>query len=472
LLCTEGRAVGVTAGGGFGRIDRETGAIFNICDLPNWLFRHGSWGSRDVILLGQGDGTEIVRVPASGGEPQVLLVRDRAHNEDRVHWPWFLPDGDRFLYTARLADGEGELRLGQLDGSSRPIMRLSSNAQWVAPDIVVFARDGALLGQRVDLNAARPLGGVFSIAQHVEYYPTTSRAMFSTSRDGAIAYHPGGELKQLVWSDRSGREVATLGAPADYYDTSGQLSSDDTSLLVARRRPDLGTQDIWRLDLTRGNEEQITSGRGSELAPIWMPGGRGLLFSSDSGGHVPHLFYKDLATGAEEALLPPGVQQHPMGVFPETGAIVYVQANSTPSGFGMFVLPRNPPGSPAVLRSSPLSVPAVRLRPDGQAMAYIALVSGARDQILVAKGVTGPPRWSRDGREVYFVDGDDTIKSVTVRTARKLEVGNAQPLFAVKRRTFLLDVARDGRLLLLVPRVLIANSPVVVSTNPLASARP
>jgi hypothetical protein len=73
---------------------------------------------------------------------------------------------------------------------------------------------------------------------------------------------------------------------------------------------------------------------------------------------------------------------------------------------------------------------------------------------------------------VYFVDGDDTIKSVTVRTARKLEVGNAQPLFAVKRRTFLLDVARDGRLLLLVPRVLIANSPVVVSTNPLASARP
>ena len=98
-----------------------------------------------------------------------------------MHWPWFLPDGKRFLYTARLDDGEGEVRLAQLstdrEGNARPIQReegtrtlmsASSNAQWVEPDVVVFVREGVLMGQRVDVEAARPLAEPFPIAERVE----------------------------------------------------------------------------------------------------------------------------------------------------------------------------------------------------------------------------------------------------------------------------------------------------------------
>ena len=91
-------------------------------------------------------------------------------------WPWFLPEpnGNRFLYTVRLDVGKGEVRLAQLaalddpDGTLRPVqfdpttlINASSNAQWVAPDVVVFVREGLLLGQRVNLEEARSVADPF-----------------------------------------------------------------------------------------------------------------------------------------------------------------------------------------------------------------------------------------------------------------------------------------------------------------------
>ena len=52
------------------------------------------------------------------GTPEPIVRVNQAKGEVRVHWPWFLPDGKRFLYTVRLADGEGELRIGDLGGGS------------------------------------------------------------------------------------------------------------------------------------------------------------------------------------------------------------------------------------------------------------------------------------------------------------------------------------------------------------------
>ena len=95
-------------------------------------------------------------------------------------------------------------------------MSASSNAQWVDPDVVVFAREGVLMGQRVDVEAARPLAEPFPIAERVEYFFTTSRAMFSASRTGSVAYHSGQDIGQLVWADRNGNEVGTIGSPSDY----------------------------------------------------------------------------------------------------------------------------------------------------------------------------------------------------------------------------------------------------------------
>ena len=91
------------------RIDLRTGTQTLLCERLQGA-SHGTWG-RDVILLGDYNGETLYSVPAAGGTPSVALTRNQSNREARVGWPFFLRDGKRFLYTARLDDGEGELRL-------------------------------------------------------------------------------------------------------------------------------------------------------------------------------------------------------------------------------------------------------------------------------------------------------------------------------------------------------------------------
>jgi len=171
------------------------------------------------------------------------------------------------------------------------------------------------MAQRVDLKQYRPVGEPFPIADRVEYFFTTSRAMFSASPTGTIAYHPGGDLMQLVWADRNGN-VSTIGKPGDYDPASSRLSRDGRSLLMARRQAGMGGADIWRLNLDRGTEQQLTFEPGTEVTPVLIEGERSIIFASDSAGSLPHLFRKDLTTGIQRPILPAGSQQLVMDVLP------------------------------------------------------------------------------------------------------------------------------------------------------------
>ena len=230
-----GRSLAFLAGGKLKRFDLPAGPAVTLCDVPD--ARHGTWGAEDVILLRtQRRKGDLRRAGRGGG----VASRGRSSprtaraGDVRVHWPWFLPDGKRFLFTARRDDGEGELRIGQLDGAHTvPVMRVSSNAQWVEPDVVVFAREGVLMAQRVDLKRPRPSVSRSRLQTRSIYFFTTSRAMFSASLTGTIAYHPGGNLMQLVWADRNGNESGTVGKPADY--DSGPRGCLETGGSCSRR---------------------------------------------------------------------------------------------------------------------------------------------------------------------------------------------------------------------------------------------
>jgi eukaryotic-like serine/threonine-protein kinase len=478
----DARSLAFFADGKVKRVDLPAGAAVTICDFPASGSMHGTWGAGGVILLGLSYGTAIYSVPASGGSPREILTADPSKGEVRVHWPWFLPDGRRFLYTARLDDDEGELRIGELDAASRSVMRLSSNAQWVDPNIVVFAREGVLLGQQVDLATARPIGEPFSIAERVDYQFTTSRAMFSASRTGAVAHHEGRDIRQLMWADQQGNEIGTVGAPTDYELQSARLSPSGNALLIARRQEGLGTFDIFRLDLIRQTEERLTTDRGGEVTPIWIDGERTIIFAADRGGSVPQLFRKDLATGAERRLFPPGMQQRPMDVFPGSRAVAYLE-RSTRGGFDIFQVPLTGGASPTPLLVSRHDKYEMRLSPDGRAMAfvgsegtrtdlYVASVPITTAPVLAAADVWGAPRWSGDGRRIFYLAAERQVMSIAIRTTPTLDVGTPQPLFELKRSAALADVARDGRFLLLVPLGRAGERPIAVATAAVGGDRP
>ena len=359
-------------------------------------------------------------------------------------------------------------------------MRVSSNAQWIDPDVVVFAREGALMAQRVDLKQYRPIGEPFPIADQVEYFFTTSRAMFSASPTGTIAYHPGGDLMQLVWADRNGNESGTIGKPADYNPGSSRLSRDERKLLTARRQRGLGGYDIWRLDLDRGTEQQLTFGRGSEVTPVWIDGERAIIFAGDSAGSLPHLFRRDLAAGAEKQLLPAGSQQLVMDVLPGGGAVAYAE-RQVAGGFKIFQLPLTEGASPTPLLPPQFNSSAMRVSPDGRAIAFRAGPQG-RDLYVAPFPVTSEPVSGRDRNfECTTLErrwpaavpcgqrpqDDDGFRP----HGPSISVGIAQPLFALKPSASLLEVSRDGRFLLLVPQVRAAERPIIVDTATISSRR-
>jgi eukaryotic-like serine/threonine-protein kinase len=466
-----GRSLAFLADGKLKRFDLPAGPAVTLCDLPE--ARHGTWGAEDVILYGHREGKAIYAVPAAGGAPRPVVTANPSIGDVRVHWPWFLPDGKSFLFTARRDDGEGELRIGQLDGATpRPVMRVSSNAQWVNPDVVVFAREGALMAQRVDLKRAAPVGEPFSIADQVEYLFTTSRAMFSASPTGTIAYHPGGNLMQLAWADRNGNESGTVGEPADYRQGT-RLSRDGRKLLTAHRQRGLGAYDIWRHDLVRGTKEQLTFGRGSEVTPVWIDGERAILFAGDSAGSLPHLFRRDLASGSEKQLLPPGPLQQVMDVLPGGRTVAYAELQGA-GGFKLFQLPLTDGASPAPLLPRQFNSFGMRVSPDGRAIAFRAEGQGGALYVapfpitselqLAATEVRSEPRWSADSRQLYYVGNDGRMMAVPVRTGPPISSGIAQQLFALKPHASLLEVSSDGRFLLLVPHVFAPERPIIIGT--------
>jgi hypothetical protein len=337
------------------------------------------------------------------------------------------------------------------------------------------------MGQHVDVAASRPREEPFQIAEPVEYFLTSSRAMFSASWTGSVAYHAGQDIGQLVWADRNGNEVGTIGSPSDYQPFSARLSPDDSALLVARKRPGLGF-DIWRMNLNLGpvTEQLVTSNRGSEVSPVWIDD-RTIVFAGDSPGSLPHLFRKDLATGNEEQLLSPGWQQASMDVF-SNGTVAYVERGS--GGFRLFQLPSGRGASPTLLLPGPLSVTHMHLSPDERAMTFISGQNEGRMDVhvstvsvtnaaqLVAAGVSGPARWSRDENRIYYLSLDGiTMMTVAVRTVPSLKVYKPEQLFKLRRQARLQDVFRDGRFLLLVPQVRADEHPITVWTAAIPSRR-
>jgi Tol biopolymer transport system component len=478
----DGRSIAFTAAGKLKRIDLPASAAVTICDAPAWTVMHGTWGAGGEILLSTSQGAAILRVAAAGAAPREILTPNRSSGEVRVHWPTFLPDGRRFLYTVRVEDGEGELRIGQLDGPSRTVMRVSSNTQWVDPDIVLFVREGVLMGQRVDLESARSIGEPFSIAERVAYVFPASRAIFSASRAGDVAYHTGENVSQLVWADQQGDEIGTVGGPADYALTSARLSASGNALLVSRRQEGLGTTDIWRLDLVRQTEERLTTHRGSEVTPIWIEDERAIAFAGDRAGSVPHLFRKDLATGEERQLVPGPRMHEAMDVFPDTRTVAYIERTAAAT-YDIYQVSSAAGASPEPILMSPADKIEMRLSPDGRAMAfvvedaarldlYVAALPITSAPVLAASGVSGAPRWSADGRQVYYLGGTRQMMSLAVRTTPTLEVGTPQPLFELKRPAILFDVARNGRFLLLVRQIFAYQQPITVATAAIRPGRP
>ncbi len=156
----------------------------------------------------------------------------------------------------------------------------------------------------------------------------------------------------------------------------------------------------------------------------------------------------------------------PSSVSPDGKWLLYTQndENGAPRA---LVAPLNPDGmagEPRPLRSGPAADLDARVSPDGKWVAFGSNQSGTREAYVmpfhgpggvtpVAAGPSREPRWSRDGRELFFWDSTarTALWSVRVSTSPSLSLGEPIKVLSLKSAGTTWDVAPDGRFLVELP---------------------
>lgn len=358
-----------------------------------------------------------------------------------------MTSGRRYLYTVRRTDGTDRVRLAEPGAAARDILAVSSNVQYVDPGFLVYARDGTLVVSRFDAAAMRVIGEPIVLAEPVRYFASTSVATFTTSRNGVLVYQSHTERGRLVWLDRAGRERGVIGEPTGH--TRVRIAPDGLRVILDRGQPRIGTYDLWLLDVARGVEQRLTSDRTSEFGAVWLPGNRSIVYT---GGIPPHLIRHDLQSGAELPLQSPWEFQLAEDMSPDGRTLLFTQR--TPRGnfdiWSTTIEGERLPTVSAPLLETPSDEASVRFSPDGRFIAFASDELG-RYEIYVAPyplsaakirvSTTGGnlPRWSRDGRELFFISADLHLMAVPVRTSPSLVLGTPRPLFAIHGGTLWAD---------------------------------
>jgi eukaryotic-like serine/threonine-protein kinase len=495
----DSRFIGFFAAGKLQKIDVTGGPPQVVCDLPGAGVAGfgGAWNSDGTVLFSAGEpGTGLMRISSGGGTP-MAVTKPPSRNEVHRH-PRFLPDGRHFLYVVTSSTGgllpANRLHIGSLDGDPpTPLMQVDTEAEY-AEGHVLFVRDGTLLAQPFDAARRITTADPIVVAPDIGVNPGAATAAFSVS-GGMLAYLTASSTavaSQLVWLDRSGKMLATIGEKTDQSEL--QLSPDGTRVSVSVLDPSRQTRDIWIHDLTRdGLRTRFTFDAGEDWRSVWSPDGRSLVYSA--GRPSPLNLYRKPSdgSGVEEPLLESGGNKYISSWSADGRFLLYgTGAGGSRTSTDIWVLPLTGERKSFPFVQTPFSEGIGRFSPDGRWVAYNSNESGRLEVYVVPFPMAGgkwqistgggeQPRWRRDGKELFYLNGNVVMAAEVNGTGAAFQVGAARRLFEVRRRTesyrgfglgSAYDVTPDGqRFLVNVVDQAALPPPVTVITNWAATLR-
>lgn len=401
----------------------------------------------------------IQRVPASGGIPAALVSRDTGRKEAQVGWPEFLPDGKHFLYMA-LAEkaADSKYRIASLDGrENRAFAPAQSLITYVEPGYLLYLRDRTLVAQGFDAKSLKTTGEPVPMAEGVGT-DTVGLARFSVSREGTLVYRTGEINDRLVWVDRAGKELETVGEPAQYHDP--MLSPDERQLAFDLIDPRAGKDVLWVRDLARGVNSRLSFSDTDAVTPLWSPDGRRLVYTV-----VPDIYEKSAdGQGAETPLMKSDEMKIPSS-WSSDGRYIALSVQSKETGWDIWILPTFGDKKPFPLVNTKFTEFWPVFSPDGRFIAYQSNESG-RPEIYV-QSFPGPggkwlissaggfePQWRGDGKELYYRSPDQKLMAVDMTLGATAAAGVPKPLFPVHLDTGLARnryiPSNDGQRFLLV----------------------
>jgi serine/threonine-protein kinase len=282
--------------------------------------------------------------------------------------------------------------------------------------------------------------------------------------------------RTLVWVNRRGEELPISAPPRPY--SSLRLSPDATRVALEIEDAD---NDIWVWDFGRETLTRVTTSPGLDESPIWTPDGQRVIFTSQAGGELGALFWQPAdGSGVAERLTDSRAIQRASDVLSDGSGILFSEGD----GVRLLTLDTERRVRP-VLAPMRFGGDAV-VSPDGRWLAYAVsadVASGrqvfvssyadpAGNRTLVSKDGGGQPRWSAEGRELFFLGSDGMLMSVPVAAGETLRVGAPAPAlprvyfngYGLSSRAGSYDVSRDAQRFLMLKQVASAGQPAEAAT--------
>jgi eukaryotic-like serine/threonine-protein kinase len=447
--------VGFFAQGKLKKISVNGGPAQTICDAPGG--RGGAWNRNGIIVFAPNINGGLSKVSAAGGLPVTLTTLTTQGATDSHRFPEFILGGDTFtfVYITEKPETTG-IYIGSMEG--KPPVRILpdlSNSAYVAPIApgqsghLLFIRENTLMAQPFDPDRLRTAGEaiplVGQVAGGVGFAITNGNGDFSASETGLLAYRAGGVLadRDLVWMDREGRRISTVGKPASII--SEALSPDEKNIVLTIPSPTKDS-DLWLEDLNRGVLSRFTFEPRFSDAPVWSPDNRfvAFMFRPTTGTAYRIARKPVMGDGKQEILATGRINAAPWDWSPDGKFIIYSDTGEK-TNYDLFLLPLAGDRKPVAFLQTQFNETHAQFSPDGRWMAYSSdesgraevyvqpiPLTGAKWQISASGG--GLPRWRKDGKELYYVATDGKVMAVPVRTgatADDFQTGPAQSLFAV-----------------------------------------
>jgi serine/threonine-protein kinase len=424
----------------------------------------GTWRSDGTIVYATSAG--LYQVSDRGGEPRLLAKPDAGRKERQYAWPRFMPDGRSVLFTVLTEAMESSeiVRLDLDTGRTSVVLTGGTAPRYVPPGRLIYAAGRQLMAVAVDPTSLRVTGDPVALpGVEIANSSDNGAAQFAVSDTGSLAFVPATETADsavtLSWIDRSGKEEPLGLTPGRY--NYPRVSPDGSRIALDVSG---NNRDVWIWHTGRASLTRLTNGPTEDLLPAWSADGSRVYFSSDRSGNFDvYSQAADGATGARIEFAGPGAQM--VGAITPDGTGVLLVEDFKDLGLLTLTKPARVEG----LRRTESNEWLGEVSPDGRWIAYESDETSGRVEVFVRPFPDGAgrreqvskdggryPKWNPVRRsELFYVDPEGGMRSVSLQLSPGLSVGPATKLFDMGRPSLSVsgrpyDVSPvDGRLLVL-----------------------
>jgi serine/threonine-protein kinase len=418
-----------------------------------------SWGDDDSVVFSGGKG--LMRMSASGGTPQPLTTPDEKKGEAMHRTPFVMPGSRAVLFTIV---GSNSTQIAVLDVKKPPYRVVVTNGmdgRYVPTGHLVYYRGGTLFAVPFDAGSLTVTGAETPVVEGVSTNGPGGAAIaeYAFSDTGLLVYMHGtgvGGKTVMGWVDRAG-QVQPL-SEAELWGT-GRLSPDGKRVAnqIHSSTGKANAGDIWAWEVERRTRTRLTF-EGENANPVWTPDGKRITFGASVGGKAGVYWVPADGSARPELLFATDVLPSPSSWSPDGKSLLYAQGNTgKPDRIWVLPVSGGVAGKPAPLHDAAAFERGAQVSPDGRWVAYVSGESGAPEiyvhpfpgpggKLRVSTQGGTSVRWSRDGRELFYMGNrpEGYLTGVDVQPGAELHLGLPHAIVKMAFGTTW-DPAPDGK---------------------------